>query len=224
MTDPERWLQAKDAPTGMSEMLAAAQKASPTVVQKAALAAKLGVASSGVWLMPFWKSLAVGGSVLGVVWAVSTTERGESTDSVQTSPSLAMESPSAMESRSVPAAPLDPGVAKPIESEQTAGDRARDSTVYDTTQVTRDSSPLRQRDVPTEAALIKDARSALDAFPKQALALLAQHAALYPKGVLSEEREVLRIRALKNIGRVGDAEAEEQKFRKAHPGSVHHLP
>ena len=76
MTDPERWLHSGDAPSGMSEMLSAAQKGGPTAVQKAALAAKLGVAGSGVWLLPLWKSLAVGGSVLGVVWAVSTMSSG----------------------------------------------------------------------------------------------------------------------------------------------------
>jgi len=242
----------------MSEMLSAAQKGGPTAVQKAALAAKLGVAGSGVWLLPLWKSLAVGGSVLGVVWAVSTMSSGDSKDSELSEAS----------SQSAAEAPINGDAAKPIDGERLSeGDTLRGAD----TQATGNNAQLdtaelgsakldgtklngaklgganvksadqaaiesrsasnevrsgqeRPKNAPTEATLIKGARSALETSPQQALALLTQHAALYPKGVLAEEREVLRIRALKNTGRQGEAETEEQKFRKAHPESVHHLP
>ncbi|HXJ18709.1 MAG TPA: hypothetical protein VMT03_00640 [Polyangia bacterium] len=55
--------------------------------------------------------------------------------------------------------------------------------------------------------------------PGRALALLDQHARLYPKGVLAEERDAERALALADLGRVSEARAAIQQFLAAHGGS-----
>jgi hypothetical protein len=228
VTDPERWLHSGDAPSGMSEMLSLAQKAGPTAAQKAALATKLGVGGSGAWLVPLWKGLALGGAVLGVAWGVSTMGSGDENDGS----GAKQRSQAPVDAKEPPSDPsrVDEQVVPQTTSEDDGADRAADNRIDDSPVPTKPSSneghaaQPRMKSVPTEALLIKNARAALEKSPDKALAFLSQHAAHYPAGVLAEEREVLRIRALKNVGRLNEAATEEQQFRKSHPDSVHHLP
>lgn len=74
---------------------------------------------------------------------------------------------------------------------------------------------------PSETQLLSAARGALRESPLRALELLAQHEGLYPRGVLAQEREVLRVRALKAAGQDAAALARARDFRNAHPDSVH---
>jgi hypothetical protein len=52
------------------------------------------------------------------------------------------------------------------------------------------------------------------------LALLAEHERSYPTGRLSEEREVLRVKALVGLGRGNEARQVASKFRRQFPRSV----
>jgi hypothetical protein len=54
----------------------------------------------------------------------------------------------------------------------------------------------------------------------QAGALLERHAAEFPSGQLSEEREALVIRLLVREGREGEARVRATRFRKLHPRSI----
>ena len=54
----------------------------------------------------------------------------------------------------------------------------------------------------------------------EALRALARHAATYPEGALSEEREALAIRILVDAGRAPEARARGQKFRMRYPKSL----
>lgn len=54
----------------------------------------------------------------------------------------------------------------------------------------------------------------------EALRALARHAATYPDGALSEEREALAIRILVDAGRAPEARARGQKFRMRYPKSL----
>lgn len=53
-----------------------------------------------------------------------------------------------------------------------------------------------------------------------ALAAIAHHQRDFPGGLLAEEREALRVRALWGMGRVPEAEAAAKLFRKRYPRSL----
>jgi hypothetical protein len=53
-----------------------------------------------------------------------------------------------------------------------------------------------------------------------ALATVAEHQRLYPAGILSEEREGLRIKALIGLGRISEAKRASDLFRKRFPRSA----
>jgi hypothetical protein len=73
---------------------------------------------------------------------------------------------------------------------------------------------------PSEAELLEQARSALKGDPAKALARANQHAARFPGGALVQEREVIAIKALRQLGRGAEAERRAQAFAKAYPGSA----
>jgi len=72
-----------------------------------------------------------------------------------------------------------------------------------------------------EAKLLRRAQDALSSHPSQALALCSEHARLFPRGLLSQEREVIRIQATAATGRRAEAKAEAERFRQAHPHSAY---
>lgn len=74
---------------------------------------------------------------------------------------------------------------------------------------------------PTEAELIIAARRALPDDPALSLRLLRSHGEQFPSGVLSQERAALKVRALRELGRVGASERELRKLRETHPNSPH---
>jgi len=74
---------------------------------------------------------------------------------------------------------------------------------------------------PSEAALLEQARRALNTAPSHALQLANQHRTLFPHGVLSQEREVIAIEALRRLHRGSEADQRASGFTKAFPGSAH---
>ncbi|MEP7052434.1 MAG: hypothetical protein ABJB12_18850 [Pseudomonadota bacterium] len=74
---------------------------------------------------------------------------------------------------------------------------------------------------PSEPALLEQARRDLAASPAAALALTTQHAARFPHGVLTQEREVIAIEALRRLGRGAEADRRAAAFARAFPGSAH---
>jgi hypothetical protein len=72
----------------------------------------------------------------------------------------------------------------------------------------------------TEAELLEQARSALKSDPARALARANAHAARFPGGALVQEREVIAIKALRQLGRNAEAERRSEAFVKAFPGSA----
>ena len=85
-----------------------------------------------------------------------------------------------------------------------------------------DSDPQSlDKSLTAERALVERARVALSRHQgSMALDALAEHEASFPRGRLVEEREALRIRALVDAGRVGEAEAKARAFRARWPNSV----
>jgi hypothetical protein len=72
---------------------------------------------------------------------------------------------------------------------------------------------------PSETELVGDARRALPGDASRALRLTSEHAKLYPRGALAEEREVIAIEALAALGRKGEARARAQRLLSASPGT-----
>lgn len=71
-----------------------------------------------------------------------------------------------------------------------------------------------------ETALLVDANGALRSHdPTRALAMLDEHAARFPNGALSEERDATRIIALCEAGRTTQAKNEATRFLTARPKS-----
>lgn len=72
----------------------------------------------------------------------------------------------------------------------------------------------------SEAELLEQARSALKGDPARALARANEHRRRFPGGVLVQEREVIAIQALRQLGRASEAEQRAEAFSKAFPGSA----
>jgi hypothetical protein len=72
----------------------------------------------------------------------------------------------------------------------------------------------------SEAELLEQARSALKSDPARALARANEHARRFPRGALVQEREVIAIKALRQLGRAADADKRADSFSKAFPGSA----
>lgn len=73
----------------------------------------------------------------------------------------------------------------------------------------------------SEIALLREARAAVTSQPSRALALCGDHQRHYPNGVLGEEREVIAVKALLALGRVGDAQRRGRSFLRTHESSAH---
>jgi hypothetical protein len=69
--------------------------------------------------------------------------------------------------------------------------------------------------------LIEKARGSLDANPAVALAGIDEHARRFPRGQLAPEREYLRVRALRRLGRVDEAKARARAYLVTFPSSPH---
>ena len=72
-----------------------------------------------------------------------------------------------------------------------------------------------------ERLLLDDGRRAIaQGRLPEAQALLERHAQLFPKGLLSEEREALFVRLLVREGQASEAARRAARFRKEHPNSI----
>lgn len=82
-------------------------------------------------------------------------------------------------------------------------------------------APGRDTDLASERALLEIARTAVGRGQAgAALDALARHAQQFPRGRLTEEREVLWIQALASSGRMGEARQRAQQFRRTFPRSM----
>ncbi len=72
----------------------------------------------------------------------------------------------------------------------------------------------------TELRAMQRAQDALRSNPSEALAICNQSAQLFPRGMLGQERELIAIEALKNMGRTDEAHRRAAQFTKAFPKST----
>lgn len=74
---------------------------------------------------------------------------------------------------------------------------------------------------PSEAELLYAARASVETNPRQALKLVDEHRRRFPSGVLTQEREVIAIDALKRLGRSEEATERAERFKERYPDSAH---
>jgi hypothetical protein len=131
----------------------------------------------------------------------------------ETPPAAAAPPPVTSVAIAEPAAPPSaetPAAASPAET-------AKPRSTPSSRRLEQDSDTLDR-----ELALMKRAQAALaSGDPSSSLSLLDTHAATFPRGALSEEREVTRVLALCALGRTSDAKAAAKRFERAAPRSMH---
>lgn|SRR5512145_2024288 len=89
------------------------------------------------------------------------------------------------------------------------------------TQAERATTASNREAFAVELRVLQSARQAVARHEySTAVALIAEHRRLYHHGVLTEEREALRIRALVGLGRVLEAERAGSAFRERFPRSA----
>lgn len=81
------------------------------------------------------------------------------------------------------------------------------------------ASPAAEDTLAAESALVGRARATLDASPGEALALLEDHARRFPRGELAAERDFLKIKALRRLGRADEARQHARTYATKHPSS-----
>lgn len=109
-----------------------------------------------------------------------------------------------------------PTVAAPVaEVAHASGSEPRANVAHTTTA----AQPAEL--LPAEITLLTGAQHELASNPTQALAIAAQHRALYPSGTFAQEREVIAIQALVQLGRMPEARTRATRFAHDYPASTH---
>jgi len=83
------------------------------------------------------------------------------------------------------------------------------------------ASPALRDSLAREAALLEQARGELAGRPSEALATLDRHAAEFPSGAMSMERELLAVDALRRLGRQADARTRGHTLMTLAAGSIY---
>lgn len=214
--DPPRLRDMADS-TGLRELMQAAERDVGTDAQLARLSARLGAVlgppaavAAGTSAAGFGGAAKLGLGVVallvagGGAWLLSTAQ------SVPPPvPTSQPEAPVAVPAPPAPVAPPPQVEAAPAPAPEAEAPTPAPKAV---------AKP--EAAAPSEAELLEQARSALKADPARALARANQHAARFPGGALVQEREVIAIKALRQLGRASEADRRAEAFAKAFPGSA----
>lgn len=77
-------------------------------------------------------------------------------------------------------------------------------------------------DIESERKILLEAKRALQrGAASSALSLFVKHARVFPRGLLTEEREAGRIQALAKLGRTASAQKRAVRFERRYPSSIH---
>jgi hypothetical protein len=215
LDDPPRLSDAgSDAPGELRGLFEAAQRDLPSAGDLARLQAKLGplldapaapTASSST-LGKLGIGLVGGGLVAAGLWLALR-------------PSGPAPLPAPVERPSVVHAPPAPPV-EPSAGLSTPEPPPAPSTANPTSAEPSTARAKRPSGIP-EDQLLEQARSALRSDPARALSLARQHQVEFPRGALSQEREVIAIEALRRLGRTDEAARRTERFERLFPQSAH---
>ena len=223
--DPERLAHAA-ARSELGELFASAERELPSDEQLARLAQSLGPVLDGAAPAPGASLLvklgAAGGTLALLVGAALTLHRPAAPTPAAVS-SLA--TPKAIAS-AAPAAAQATSPSVPVPGPEADGASPSASASANTAELEPPSAANEKpasatHKPPTEAGLLEQARRSLNSSPAAALQLANQHAARFPHGVLTQEREVIAIEALRRLQRTSEADRRAASFSRAFPGSAH---
>ncbi|MBN1607829.1 MAG: hypothetical protein JW940_14420 [Polyangiaceae bacterium] len=183
-------------------VIALAPRRPPTRVRRAVYATAAG--------------LAVAASVAAAYMAGRAAPTPPSNAETQPPPPLAPTPP-----RSPEPAPAPAPEAAPTPT-PTTGDVTRATSASKASVASERANPAREDDRAVEELRLLESARRANARGDYAsvLALVAEHARTYPRGRLTEEREVLRVRALVGLGRSSEARQAAARFRRQFPRSV----
>jgi len=119
--------------------------------------------------------------------------------------------------RVVPVAPVVESPAEEQPSEPSPPLLSPERSASQVGEAAKPGNEIRQ-----EVALLSKAQAALSrGRPQEALEALAEHAARFPRGALTEERAATRARTLCALGRRQEAEAELKRIERLNPASAY---
>ena len=241
-TDPPRLVSSGEVPASLREALREARADAPSPSEVSAIAAGLGSVlgpSAGGSSGPTAAGGGLGAGKLAAILGAATLVVGgfvwsAKTTSVPPAPRVSGET--SMPTEAVPEA--IEVVAPPVEEVQPVGggeaeavgeaaesapepSRRRASPAKESVRAPASGASSAEASKPSEAALLDAARRALAKDPERTLAYASRHRALYPQGMLAQEREVLVVEALRKLGRASEAKQHDDEFRSRYPSSIH---
>ncbi|MGA7124359.1 MAG: hypothetical protein WBY94_29930 [Polyangiaceae bacterium] len=242
MSPPVRWRDDESVPSERRELLrrASGSRALPKEVRtrSAARIRRLLVVPAAAGLFLWMKSVAAAGlCVLGVVAAVHVVPA--LTHWVAPAPKPAPVAPIPVRHRSVPTgegtpradnaevhAESSPPIPAPVHAEAPTAPAPAPPPVVTNHAVPGPGEGAHSDLVPVdslarEAAMLEQARAALDRNPSVALAIANRHAATFPAGSLGVERELVAVQALQRLGRYAEARTRGSGLLEQARGSIY---
>lgn len=197
----------------------------PGVIESAALG-KSAMATAAGW---GWIGKAIASAVVTVTVGgvgIATMGPQRSNDAVAPAPAHVEQAPVVTEA--VASAPTPIVAAPPTTIELPSVEAPVDTPTIDTTAVADTPAPTKPARRPTRAGVDDEAplvAAALEALaqgdPKRALVSLASHRKRFPNGVMTEDREALRIAAMCRVDPHADIATLRADFLRRWPSSPH---
>jgi hypothetical protein len=164
-------------------------------------------------VMPLAGKLLIGLAVLGAAgWLGLRAAAPEQPVAPASLPAAAAPEPLAVE-------PPEPASAVVLPAEE-VGERAP-ARVAGPRRVERASAGTAADDPAAELALLERAQRALQGEPRAALALAREHGRRFVRGQFVQEREMIAIEAMLQLGNRAAAEQRGKRFLRDHPASSH---
>jgi hypothetical protein len=132
---------------------------------------------------------------------------------------LSTEPPTAVNSKPA-AAPLESAVVDEVPVLTPSVEATTPAPVLSSAASAVNAPPVATGSV-NEVGLLRQARGALSQRPERALELLRRHQREFPSSNFEQEREVIRIEALRRLGRTQEAERLGEAFEQKFPNSAH---
>ena len=219
--DPPRLLDASGgAPQGLRDLLGAAQSDVGSEAQVARLAERLGpLLAPPVAPTPPPPAPGIGAAVKLGLAGVALLVAGGGAWLLSAPESAPPSAPTSTQFAPAPPAPVSPPQSvAPSGSPDAPALQAPPSA--EPAGAAKPSAKPGQVAQLSEAELLEQARSALRTDPARALARANEHRSRFPGGALIQEREVIAIKALRQLGRASEADRRTEAFEKAFPGSA----
>lgn len=119
------------------------------------------------------------------------------------------------------ASPRETVVTPPLDSVPVASTTTEKEQSAAAGEVPSSPAPTPLAKPTEELPLLQQARRALGRDPRQALSLVRRHEREFPRGKYVQEREVIRIEALRRLGQSDEANRRSEDFKRRFPGSAH---